>query len=119
MGGSECTILAHIPIGSNLVSIQNKKHLHWKVVESISSMNNEIEFVAPAHNLLLKKGVEGEEGQVHKNKAASRQTSLQAARKKHFTPLVATPLWPSVGVKPNTWKSWRFGVLRDSRMFRA
>jgi hypothetical protein len=32
---------------------------------------------------------------------------------------VATPLWPSVGVKPNTWKSWRFGVLRDSRMFRA
>jgi hypothetical protein len=33
--------------------------------------------------------------------------------------IVATPLWPSVGVKPNTWKSWRFGVLRDSRMFRA
>jgi hypothetical protein len=32
---------------------------------------------------------------------------------------VATPLWPSVGVKPNTWKSWGFGVLRDSRMFRA
>jgi len=32
---------------------------------------------------------------------------------------VATPLWPSVGVKPNIWKSWRFGVLRDSRMFRA
>jgi hypothetical protein len=32
---------------------------------------------------------------------------------------VATPLWPSVGVKPNTWKSWRFGALRDSRMFRA
>jgi hypothetical protein len=37
------------------------------------------------------------------------------------TPLtnVATPLWPSVGVKPNTWKSWELGVLRDSRMFRA
>jgi hypothetical protein len=33
--------------------------------------------------------------------------------------VVATPLWPSVGVKPNTWKSWRLGVLRDSRMFRA
>jgi hypothetical protein len=32
---------------------------------------------------------------------------------------VATPLWPSVGVKPNTWKSWRFGVLWDSRTFRA
>jgi hypothetical protein len=23
---------------------------------------------------------------------------------------VATPLWPSVGLKPNTWKSWGFGV---------
>jgi len=33
--------------------------------------------------------------------------------------IVATPLWPSVGVKPNTWKSWRFGILRDSPMFRA
>ncbi len=32
---------------------------------------------------------------------------------------VATPLQPSVGVKPNTWKSWRLGVFRDSRMFRA
>jgi len=32
---------------------------------------------------------------------------------------VATLTWPSVGVKPNTWKSWGFGVLRDSRMFRA
>jgi len=33
--------------------------------------------------------------------------------------VVATLTWPSVGVKPNTWKSWAFGVLRDSRMFRA
>jgi len=24
---------------------------------------------------------------------------------------VTTPLWPSVGVKPNTWKSWRVGSL--------
>ncbi len=32
---------------------------------------------------------------------------------------VATLLWPSVGVKPNTWKMWGFGVLRDSRMFRV
>ncbi len=50
-------------------------------------MNNEIEFATPAHNLLLKKGAGGEECQVHKNKAASRQTSLQASRKKRFTPL--------------------------------
>jgi hypothetical protein len=32
---------------------------------------------------------------------------------------VTTPLWPSVGVKPNTWKSWGFEVLRDSRLFKA
>jgi hypothetical protein len=32
---------------------------------------------------------------------------------------VATLTWPSVRVKPNTWKSWGLGVLRDSRMFRA
>ncbi len=32
---------------------------------------------------------------------------------------VATLLWPRVGVKPNTWKKWGFGVLRDSRMFRS
>jgi hypothetical protein len=86
-GESECTIFAHIPTGSNPVNIQNKKHLHSKALESISSMNNKIEFVAPAHNLLLKQGVGGKECQVHKNKAASRQTSPQAARKKRFTPL--------------------------------
>jgi len=33
--------------------------------------------------------------------------------------IVATLLWPSVGVKPNTWKKRGFGVLRDSRMFRV
>jgi hypothetical protein len=32
---------------------------------------------------------------------------------------VATLTWPSVGVKPNTWKELGFGVLRDSRTFRA
>ncbi len=32
---------------------------------------------------------------------------------------VATLAWPSVGVKPNTWKSWELESLRDSRMFRA
>jgi len=70
-GGIECTIFTHIPIGSYPVSIQNKKHLHWKAFESVSSMNNEIEFAAPAHNLLLKQGVGGEERQVHNNKVAN------------------------------------------------
>jgi hypothetical protein len=44
---------------------------------------------------------------------------LQQMLHDHNTFVVATPLWPSVGVKPNTWKSWRLGVFRDSRMFRA
>jgi hypothetical protein len=42
-------------------------------------------------------------------------TQMQISRKGD----VATLLWPSVGVKPNTWKKRGFGVLRDSRMFRA
>ncbi len=42
-----------------------------------------------------------------------------SARGKSQHQSVATPLWPNVGVKPNTWKSWRLGVFRDSRMFRA
>ncbi len=42
-----------------------------------------------------------------------------ASGSRHTSQTVATPLWPSVGVKPNTWKSWRLGVFRDSRMFKA
>ncbi len=53
-GGMECTILAHVRTGSSALSVQNKRHLHWKELESIST--------------------------------------------------VTTLLWPSVGVKPNTWK---------------
>jgi len=35
-------------------------------------------------------------------------------------PLLSQPYFGQVwGVKPNTWKKWGFGVLRDSRMFRA
>jgi len=48
-------------------------------------MNNKIEFAAPAHSLLLKQGLGGEECQIHKNKATNRQALPQVARKKHFT----------------------------------
>jgi len=47
------------------------------------------------------------------------QNNKQVAHIPPTFTIVATPLWPSVRVKPNTWKSWGFGVLRDSRMFRA
>jgi hypothetical protein len=37
-------------------------------------MNNEINFDAPTHSLLLKQGVGGEEREVHENKAANCQS---------------------------------------------
>ncbi len=50
----------------------------------------------------------------------AQDANLNAAQVgRHIMLPVATPLWPSVGVKPNTWKSYRFGALWDSRMFRA
>jgi hypothetical protein len=50
-------------------------------------MNNEVEFIALAHSLLLKSGASSEDRQTHKSKIASIQTSSQAARKKRFTRL--------------------------------
>ncbi len=50
-------------------------------------MNNEIDFAAPAHSLLLKQGAGEAECQVHKPKVVSRQTSPQASQKKRFIPL--------------------------------
>jgi hypothetical protein len=85
MGTFECTIMARIPIETNPISIQSKKHLHWKALDTISAMNNEVKFVAPTHNLLLKKGSKGEDCQAYKNTFASVHASLQAARKKRFT----------------------------------
>jgi len=68
----------------------------------------------------------------HEEKLSSNVSTLQGLRfiyvflllkytkqDKCPTTYVAPLLWPSVGVKPNTWKSWGFGVLQDSRMFRA
>jgi hypothetical protein len=37
--------------------------------------------------------------------------SLNIGKRNYIIKTVATPLWPSVGVKPNTWKSRGFGVL--------
>ncbi len=88
----ECTILAYIDTGSSALSVQNKRHLHWKVLEHIPSMNNEIEFIVQAHNLLRKIDVENTARQAHKNYMASILASPQAARKKRFTKLDLTPL---------------------------
>jgi hypothetical protein len=83
----ECTILAYIDTGTSALSVQNKRHLHWKALEYIPSMNNEVEFAAPAHNLLRKTNAEYTTCQAHKNYTMSILASSQAARKKRFTKL--------------------------------
>ncbi len=86
-GGMECTILAYIDTTLSALSVQNKRHLHWKALEHIPSMNNEVEFVAPAHNLLKKSGAKNMTRQAHKNRTSSILASPHAARKKRFTKL--------------------------------
>jgi len=82
-GGLECTILAHIRT-SPALSIQNKRHLHWKDIESITDLNNEAGAVATAHSLLLKRDPPNPEHHTHKQKIASLLASPQAAGKKRF-----------------------------------
>jgi len=50
-------------------------------------MNNETEFAAPAHNLLMKANLMNSSRLESKNRAASMQASPQVARKKRFTKL--------------------------------
>jgi len=74
-GGMECTILAYIDTGSSALSVQNKRHLHWKVLDHIPSMNNEVEFAVPAQNLLRKTEVVSTTRQAHKYRVASNLAS--------------------------------------------
>jgi hypothetical protein len=93
-GGWECTILAHISTGSSAISVQNKKHLHWRTSNSLTVMNNDIEFAGPAHNLLLKSGPVSTERQVRMSEFASQMVSPQAIRKKRFIKLDLSKLEP-------------------------
>jgi len=86
-GGIDCTILAHIDTGASALSVHNKRHLHWKALDLILSMNNEVEFTTSTHNLLKKVDAGNTTRQAHNNRAASILTSLQATRKKIFTKL--------------------------------
>ncbi|CAM6017308.1 unnamed protein product [Sphagnum balticum] len=78
-----------------LMHLENKRHLHWKALEHIPSMNNKVEFVVPAHNVLRKTDVENMTRQAHKNRTASILAFPQAARKKRFTKLDLTLLMTS------------------------
>jgi len=55
-------------------------------------MNNDVEFAAPAHNLLRKSNGESLARQAHKNNLASLMASPQAARKKRYTKLTLSQL---------------------------
>ncbi len=94
-GGMECTILTHINTRTSALSIQNKRHLHWKAAEDIPGMNNEVEFSAPAHNLLVFTRAESTTHQAHKNHTTNIQASPQAARKNQFTKLDIMTLEPT------------------------
>jgi hypothetical protein len=82
----ECTILAHIWTGPAL-SVQNKRHLHWKEIEAISDMNNEVRAAPTAHNLLLKRDPPSTDHHAYKHKVASILALPQATRKKRFVRL--------------------------------
>jgi hypothetical protein len=81
-GGWECTILAHINTGLSSISAQKRKNLHWRTLESIASMNNDVVFVGLAHGLLLKTSPASTDHQTRKSTSASLLASPQAARKK-------------------------------------
>jgi hypothetical protein len=95
-GGWECTILAHINTGQSGISAQKRRNLHWRTLESISGMNNDIAFAGPAHGLLLKTGPTSLDRQIRKSASASLLTSPQAARKKkRYVKLDLSALVPS------------------------
>jgi hypothetical protein len=102
-GRMECTILAHISIGTSAISVQNKCHLHWKGTEAITVMNNEAKFSAPAHDLLLKSGPSCIDHHAYKHRMASIQALPQAARKKRYIKLDlgSTKPNPKVGKTPS------------------
>jgi hypothetical protein len=104
-GGMECTILAHIDTGTSTLSTQNKRHLHWKALDRIPRMNNEAEFSAPTHNLLMKTGAKNSTRLEDKNCSASIQASLQAAGKIRYTKLDITTLTHSWLNNANTTRA--------------
>jgi hypothetical protein len=96
-GGWECTILAHINTGQSGISAQKRRNLHWRTLESISGMDNDIVFAGPAHGLLLKTGPASSDRQIRKSASASMLTSPQAARKKkRYVKLDLSTLVPSI-----------------------
>jgi hypothetical protein len=93
-GGWECTILAHTSTGTSAISVKNKRHLHWRMSDSLTSMNNDIELSGPAHSLLLKFGPVSTDRQVRKSVLTSLLASPQTIRKKRFIKFDLSKLEP-------------------------
>jgi len=103
-GGWECTILTHINTGFSGISAQKRKNLHWRTLESITSMNNDVVFAGLAHDLLLKTGPASTDRQTRKSTSTSLLASPQAAKKKKryvkldlSTPRSLKPIGPLPG----------------------
>jgi hypothetical protein len=75
-------ILAHISTGLSAINAQKKKNLHWRTLESMHNMNNDVVFSGPAHSLLLKTSPVSTDRQTRKSTSVSLLASPQAARKK-------------------------------------
>ncbi len=102
-GGKECTILAHIHTGTNRVSVQKRKHLHWMDLTLTPSLSNESELTIVAHSLLRGLEVPDIARHIPKNKPLSSQASPQAARKKkRFARLDMTALTNTATDSPAT-----------------
>ncbi|CAK9211750.1 unnamed protein product [Sphagnum troendelagicum] len=95
-GGWECTILAHISTGLSGISAQKRKNLHWRTLESMPNMNNDVVFAGPAYSLLLKIGPACTDRQTRKSVSTSLLASPQAAiKKKRYIKLNLLNLVPS------------------------
>jgi len=127
-GGMECTILVHIHTRAKGVSVQKRKHLHWKALEQTLNLDNEVAFAAPAHNLLMRSGEEDSTRQALKNRWASLRASPQAVRKKkRFTKLDMTILMnpetnspdPAQGELLEDWQIGKFAAGTTTKPSRS
>jgi hypothetical protein len=103
-GRMECTIFAHIHIGTSAICVQNERHLYWKETDSITVMKNEAEFATEAHDLLLKNGPSRIDHQTYKHRMASILASPQVARKRRYIRLDLGTVEPNLTAEANPFQ---------------
>jgi len=103
-GRMECTIFAHIHIGTSAICVQNERHLYWKETDSITVMKNEAEFATEAHDLLLKNGPSRIDHQTYKHRMVSILASPQVARKRRYIRLDLGTVEPNLTAEANPFQ---------------